>query len=56
MAHTYITLTTDDDDQDLVYLEKYENRAFVVLEIVVRNCRVAILFRPEKVGDILKTT
>ena len=44
------------DDRDLVNLEKYGNRVCVVIEILVCNCRVAILFRPEKVGDILKTT
>ena len=43
------------DDQDLVYLKNYGHRACFVIEIVVCN-RVAILFRPKKLDDILQTT
>ena len=43
------------DDQDLDYLEKYGHSACFVIEIVVCN-RVAILFRPEKLDEILQTT
>ena len=43
------------DNQDLVYPKKHGHRACCVIEIVVCN-RVAILFRPKKLDDILQTT